>query len=790
MKTKNIRLNLFLAAAFLMPVTVVLSQKAKTDEPVRGPFFSGTIRAPKPNSDAIAMKGIIVTVGTEKNAFICFDADLLRVSMAWTGEFLEFGDTLNKIAWPPPPQVKGAPAFGIKAGPGWGKDGAIDDPRSNRQGILPKDWAHYKGLYQHGDHVVLNYSVGNADVLELPGHVSVNGKAAFTRTIQFTKPSGAQTLVLMDGVDAKFPKTDFSSNPKPVIVLLANGKSVSIRGTSLPAKNSLEVTADGRLLLKLGSVAANKPFQIAFMALNEPADWAAIPETKLTDLRAFTKGGAAHWTETVVTRGTLGGNEEAYAVDIINEPATNPYNAKTFFGGFDFFSDGNAAICTFHGDVWLVSGIDGPLEKVTWRRFATGLFQPLGLKIVKDTVYVLGRDQITRLHDLNKDGEADHFENFNNDTIVTANYHEFSMDLHTDTEGNFYFAKGSPWEPEVISPHQGCLFKVSKDGSRAEVFATGLRAPNGMTVGPRNEITVSDNQGHWMPSSKLNWIKKGGFYGMTPAAQRPLVFQRGGTNFTANPSDPKDRAAFAFKSWGNATVPLPTSYDKPMAWLPMNMDNSSGGQLWVTSKKWGPLNDQLLFMSYGKCTLFAVMPENQNGDFQGAMIQLPIRFNSGVMRGRVHPNDGQVYLSGLKGWQTSAVKDGGFYRVRYTGQPIQLPVAFKSQRDGIQLTFNSKLDAKAVADTANYSIESWNYQWTGAYGSAEFSANDSNQRKHDKLEVKSAVLLSDGRTVAMQISELRPADQLKISYTLNTAEGKPIKQDVYATIHQLGTVQK
>ena len=275
--------------------------------------------------------------------------------------------------------------------------------------------------------------------------------------------------------------------------------------------------------------------------------------------------------------------EDAYAVDIINEPATNPYNAKTFFGGFDFFSDGNAAICTFHGDVWLVSGIDGPLEKVTWRRFATGLFQPLGLKIVKDTVYVLGRDQITRLHDLNKDGEADHFENFNNDTIVTANYHEFSMDLHTDTEGNFYFAKGSPWEPEVISPHQGCLFKVSKDGSRAEVFATGLRAPNGMTVGPRNEITVSDNQGHWMPSSKLNWIKKGGFYGMTPAAQRPLVFQRGGTNFTANPSDPKDRAAFAFKSWGNATVPLPTSYDKPMAWLPMNMDNSSGGQLWVTS---------------------------------------------------------------------------------------------------------------------------------------------------------------------------------------------------------------
>ena len=781
---------LLLAGLIFLPASVALSQKAKTNEPVRGPFFSGTIRAPKPNSDAIAMKGIIVTIGAEKNAFICYDADLLRVSMVWTGEFLEFGDTLNKIAWPPPPQVKGAPAFGVKVGPGWAKGGSLDDPRANRQGSLPKNWAHYNGLYQHGDQVVLSYSVGNADVLEMPGYLSVKEQGVFTRTIQFTKSSGAQTLVLMDGVDAKFPKSDFSGNPNPVTVPLASGKSVVIRGTSLPAKNVLEATADGRLLLKLGSPVANKAFQLAFTVGTEPAVLAEMPETKLTDLRSLTKGGPAKWTETVVTRGTLGGDEDAYAVDIINEPATNPYNAKTFFGGFDFFSDGSAAICTFHGDVWLVTGIDRQLEKVTWRRFATGLFQPLGLKIVNDTVYVLGRDQITRLHDLNKDGQADHFENFNNDTIVTANYHEFSMDLHTDTEGNFYFAKGSPWEPEIISPHQGCLFKVSKDGSRSEVFATGLRAPNGMTVGPRNEITVSDNQGHWMPSSKLNWIKKGGFYGMTPAAQRPLIFQRGGTNFTANPSDPKDRATFAFKSWGNATVPLPTSYDKPMAWLPMNMDNSSGGQLWATSKKWGPLNDQLLFMSYGKCTLFAVMPETQNGDFQGAMVQLPIRFNSGIMRGRVHPGDGQVYLSGLKGWQTSAVRDGGFYRVRYTGQPIHLPVSFKSQRDGIQLTFTSKLDAKAVADTANYAIESWNYQWTGAYGSAEFSTSDPSQRKHDKLAVKSATLLSDGKTVTIQIVDLRPTDQLKISYTLNTAEGKPIKQDVYATIHQLGAGRK
>ena len=56
-----------------------------------------------------------------------------------------------------------------------------------------------------------------------------------------------------------------------------------------------------------------------------------------------------------------------------------------------------------------------------------------------------------------------------------------------------------------------------------EIIATGFRAPNGMTVGPKDEITVSDNQGrYWMPSSKMDWIEKGGFYGMTPAAHRKL----------------------------------------------------------------------------------------------------------------------------------------------------------------------------------------------------------------------------------------------------------------------------
>ena len=35
-------------------------------------------------------------------------------------------------------------------------------------GPLPLDWAKYKGLYRHGQQVVLSYSINGSDVLESP----------------------------------------------------------------------------------------------------------------------------------------------------------------------------------------------------------------------------------------------------------------------------------------------------------------------------------------------------------------------------------------------------------------------------------------------------------------------------------------------------------------------------------------------------------------------------------------------------------------------------------------------
>lgn len=764
---------------------------AASDAVDRGPTFSGTIRARYPDGNT-TMKGVVVALGGMTNAFICYDTDLMRVSLAWTGDYLKFGNYMKEIVHPQPPEVAGSPVFGTKPGPGWAKAGILKDPRANAQGPLPADWAKYRGLYLFGREVVLSYTVGKAGVLELPGLVRSYGEAIFTRTIELERPM-SETILVCDGLAEsasgaakgegailKLPQAGTDGSPETLAIAIVGAPEAAL------------LADHGVVRLKLsGHEPAGKSFQLAVW--RGAPDRVGIFEAAVAsigtprNLAALTRGGPPRWAEPVVTKGALAtsGGDGPYVVDVITEPVPNPWKANTFIGGFDFFPDGRAAVCTFHGDVWIVSGIDRSLEKLTWRRFATGLFQPLGVKVVGGKVYVTGRDQITRLHDLNNDGEADFYENFNNDTVVTPNYHEFCLDLQTDRAGNFYYAKGSPWTPDVRSPHQGTMLKVSKDGSKLEIYATGLRAPNGSGMGPNDELTVSDNQGHWMPASKLNLVKKGGFYGMTPAAHREMTLTRNGTNLVIDPSDPRVRAQLKVAPF-DRDAPIPADYDQPICWLPMNMDNSSGGQVWATTKKWGPLKNHLLFMSYGRGTLFHVMTEDVDGVTQAGMVRFPLKFQTGLMRGRVNPKDGQVYVSGLRGWQTDGTKDGGLYRVRYTGKPVHTPLELHVMKDGLQIKFTGDLDGASATDLANYAVEEWNYTYSGNYGSPELSVADPKVKKHDKVEVKSARLARDKKTVLLEIPGIRPVNQMKVKMSLRAADGTEINQEIYNTIHKLG----
>ena len=269
------------------------------------------------------------------------------------------------------------------------------------------------------------------------------------------------------------------------------------------------------------------------------------------DLDVLTRGGPTNWPETLQTTvSPLGAEDGPFRAETLTLPSENPWRSWLRFSGFDFFADGNrAAVCSWQGDVWQVSGLRDPAGQLRWQRIASGLFQPLGLKIVADQIYVLGRDQITRLHDLNGDGAADFYENFNNDAQVTEHFHEFAMDLQTDRQGNFYYMKAARHALPPIVPQHGTLIQVTPDGQQSTILAGGFRAPDGLLVNGDGTFVSSDQEGHWTPMNRINWVRPGGFYGNMMA------------------SNPAGRAE-------DAT-------DLPVCWIHREIDRSPTAQVWV-----------------------------------------------------------------------------------------------------------------------------------------------------------------------------------------------------------------
>ena len=702
-----------------------------------------------------------VRLADDWTAGIIFDADTLRVSAGWSGRPLVLKGVAFDGAQGPTCTLTDKPAFVNPPGPGWaGPNASFDDPREDyiaplpRPGPLPRDWANYRGLYQNNNRIIFSYDVLGTPILE---------------SWSFTKPAAGPCFIR---------QLTIAPTDKRLVARVARTPDLQLSLVGQGAQ--LDIQPDGQALLRIAPHTAPLHLSVLHrLGGDKVADFTPIPT--LEDLALLTKGGCALWPETIETRPLISPDNAPYVTDRIPLPDVNPWDSWMRLTGLDFFTSDptKAAVCTQSGDVWIVSGLDRDLKTVRWTRFAAGLHEPLGLRIVNDTIYVAGKDQITRLIDLNHNGEANFYESFSHDWHVTTAYHTWAFDLQTDRDGNFYLALGAPIRSagigfQTFAKHHGTILKISPDGRTTEIIATGLRAPNGMSVSPGTPIsrsappqqppetpstqpapfgsdpilTVSDNEGTWAPAGPLFIVNKGDFLGTPPAAH-------------------------------GATVHPPM----PLCFFPQDVDNSCASQTWVTSKQWGPFENQLLHMSYGASALFKVMPEKVDGVWQGGVVKFPVRFTSSAMRGRFSPADGQLYVVGLRGWQSNAVADGGLDRIRYTGQPVIMPTALNATRAGMHIGFTAELDPESAGDADNYSVETWDYRWTDQSGSPHY--NRAGEIGHNTLAIKSARLDPDHRGVLLDLPDIRPTMQMKIAFKLRSATGRPINFDIHNTVHKL-----
>ncbi|MHB0957473.1 MAG: DUF6797 domain-containing protein [Pirellulaceae bacterium] len=476
------------------------------------------------------------------------------------------------------------------------------------------------------------------------------------------------------------------------------------------------------------------------------------------DLELLTRGAPTDRPQILPTTMTaLGAPEGPFQAEVLTLPSDNPWRSWLRFSGFDFFADADrAAICSWQGDVWQVSGLRGPSGQLRWQRIASGLFQPLGLKIVADQIYVLGRDQITRLRDLNGDGATDFYENFNNDAQVTEHFHEFAMDLQTDRQGNFYYMKAARHALPSVVPQHGTLIRVTSDGQQSTILAGGFRAPDGLLVNDDGTFVSSDQEGHWTPMNRINWIRPGGFFGNMMAA------------------NPQGRAE-------DAT-------NLPVCWIHREVDRSPTAQVWANDPAWGPLQGSLLSLSYGTGKTFRVLTQHVGEVIQGGIVQLPIaEFPTGIQRGRFHPDDGMLYVCGLFGWSSDKTLSGGFYRIRYTGQPLRIPEALAVYGEGVLLQFSVPVDRSLAGDRRNYSVSRWNYHRTENYGSDDYRVSDGKPGR-DLVGVAGVSVSRDGRVLFLHIPDMRTCMQMRVRYQLRAEDGAPLVGAIDHTIHVLPDV--
>lgn len=734
------------------------------------PFQGACISARFPAGN-VALKGCAIRVGHDAN--MLWDTDLLRFAAGWNGGYISGNGVVYNGSHGQHPAIVGTQFFGTKQGPGWANaKGDFADDRQEPFGPLAKDWCRWDGMYVSGSNVVLAYTVLGTKIYEQPSSVTSDALTGFARTFRIDEAKADLVAAIAD-----VPNATAGQISRGVTLGTATNVTVAMLAGA-PRGVKLDTTGNARITLNVPKGTKGALFNVIIWSgdktnLGKVAAL-ALGQPKMV---AFEKGGPAHWPQTVNTNGVLNTShtpDGAYVTDSISAPTPNPWNRRVRFGGMDFFSDGKrAALCTHEGDVWIVEGIDDTLTNLRWRRFASGMYETLGLAIVDDVIYTSGRDQITRYHDLNNDGEADFYENFNNDIMSTEGFHEFVFDLQTDGAGNFYFAKANPVNAGgggfgnnratpgngTVSSHSGSVFKVSRDGRKFEIIARGLRAPNGIGVRSDGQVTTSDNEGTWVPATPINWIGKSGqFLGVSNRL---------------------------------TSAELASGWVPPLTWLShSDYDNSGGGQVWVTSDKWGPFEGELLHESYGKSSLFLVLKEKaSNGLMQGGVVRFPLKFTSSCMRARFNPRDGQLYIAGLSEWQSNASRPAGFDRVRYTGRKAYSVRGLKVLRNGVELTFTEPLARDSVADLQNWSGKRWSYERAEHYGSPEFSltkdATGKSRRGRDPLTITGTKLSADGKTVTVQIADFKPVMQESLKWNLKAADGTPVAQELQHTIHAL-----
>ena len=390
-------------------------------------------------------------------------------------------------------------------------------------------------------------------------------------------------------------------------------------------------------------------------------------------------------------------------------------------GGIDFLSDGRMVVSTWDaaGSVYIVENhkSSNP-DEITHKLFAHGLAEPLGVKVVDDRIFVMQKQEMTELIDKDGDGVADEYKTLCDDWKVSANFHEFGFGLEAK-DGHLYATLATAIEPGGASTQpqiedRGKVLKVNINTGKREFIAHGLRTPNGIGLGYGGDIYVADNQGDWLPSSKIVQVKEGAWFG-----SRSVDFE------------------------GTAGL----TETQPLVWLPQDeIGNSPSTPL---SLNVGPYKNQMIHGEVTHGGIKRVFVDEVEGQLQGAVFRFIQGLEAGVNRIRWSP-DGALYAGGIGSsgnWGHGGKLWYGLQRLEYNSKPAFEMLAVRAKSNGMEIEFTEPLEPGDGWQTSSYEVKQWYYKPTVEYGGPKMN--------NRTLNVKSATVSDDRKKVFLEVDGLK-----------------------------------
>jgi azurin len=389
-----------------------------------------------------------------------------------------------------------------------------------------------------------------------------------------------------------------------------------------------------------------------------------------------------------------------------------PENVILEVGGMTFLPNDALAVCTRHGEVWIIHNPymkNGSLPQ--FQLFAQGLHEALGLNYIFGDLYVTQRSELTRLRDLDGDGEADEYKTVYSWPLA-GNYHEYAYGPVLDKDSNMVETLNLGWigYGESLSKWHGWMLKITRDG-KMKPFLTGLRSPAGFALNNQGDIFYSENQGDWVGSGSITHGEEGDFMG-NPA----------GLIWSGEPGSPVKLKKTDIPDTGEPKYEVAKrvpGLKTPSVWFPHTiLGISTSGILSYEGKgKMGPFEGQLFVGDQGQSKIMRVYLERVKGVYQGVVFPFREGFSSGILRLN-WGSDGSMFVGMTsRGWSSTGPGLYGVQQLVWNGKtPFEMKTV-QARPDGFEIEFTQPVDDKTAKDVFSWNVSSFTYMYHHQYGS-------------------------------------------------------------------------